>query len=96
MKDKDHLSLTGYEYYEALASVDGLAPMGMIARTLESVRGRGICRCALAEREISISETGDVYPCQLLHAEEFMAGNIQSVLWPKSTMNRLSSIACAI
>jgi len=31
----------------------------------------------MAEREISIAETGDVYPCQLLHAEEFRAGNIR-------------------
>ena len=76
-QDKDELSLTGLEYYEALASVDGVAPMGMIARTLETVRGRGVRRCAMAEREISISETGDVYPCQLLHSSEFKAGNIR-------------------
>lgn len=76
-KDKDNWALTGTEYYSALASVDGVAPMGMIARTLESIRGHGVRRCALAEREISISETGDVYPCQLLHSEEFKAGNIR-------------------
>ncbi len=78
-QDKDDLSLTGLEYYDALASVDGVAPMGRIARTLESIRGRGVRRCALADREISISETGDVYPCQLLHAAEFRAGNIREL-----------------
>jgi radical SAM protein with 4Fe4S-binding SPASM domain len=76
-KDKENLSLTGLEYYQALASVNGVAPMGMIGRVLESIRGSGVRRCALAEREISISETGDVYPCQLLHATEFRAGNIR-------------------
>jgi radical SAM protein with 4Fe4S-binding SPASM domain len=96
-EDKDHLSLTGAEYYEALASVDGLAPMGMIAKTLESVRGRGIRRCALAEREISISETGDIYPCQLLHAEEFRAGNIRErplaeIYYESPVFNRLRNI----
>ena len=96
-QDKDDLSLTGLEYYEALASVDGVAPMGMIANTLESIRGRGVKRCALAEREISISETGDVYPCQLLHAEEFKAGNIREIslaeiYYESPVFNRLRGI----
>jgi radical SAM protein with 4Fe4S-binding SPASM domain len=96
-QDKGGLSLTGLEYYDALASVDGVAPMGMIARTLESIRGRGVRRCALAEREISISETGDVYPCQLLHAEEFKAGNIREIslaeiYYESPVFNRLRGI----
>ena len=96
-QDKGDLSLTGLEYYDALASADGVAPMGMIARTLETIRGRGVRRCALAEREISISETGDVYPCQLLHAEEFKAGNIRehslAEIYCESTVfNRLRNI----
>ncbi|MGA2652967.1 MAG: radical SAM protein [Terracidiphilus sp.] len=96
-QDKVDLSLTGLEYYDALASVDGVAPMGMIARTLESIRGRGVRRCALAEREISISETGDVYPCQLLHAEEFKAGNIRErslteIYYESPVLKRLRSV----
>ncbi len=74
---EDELALTGVEYYEALAAVEGVAPMGAVAKTLAAVRGRGTRRCAMAEREISISETGEVYPCQLLHAEEFRAGNVR-------------------
>jgi radical SAM protein with 4Fe4S-binding SPASM domain len=76
-READELALTGVEYYEALAAVEGVAPMGAVAKTLATVRGRGTRRCAMAEREISISETGDVYPCQLLHAEEFRAGNVR-------------------
>jgi radical SAM protein with 4Fe4S-binding SPASM domain len=96
-RDKDELSLTGLEYYDALASVDGIAPMGMIARMLESIRGQGVRRCALAEREISISETGDVYPCQLLHAEEFKAGNISEnslaeIYYESPVFKRLRSV----
>lgn len=96
-QDKGNLSLTGLEYYDALASADGVAPMGMIARTLESIRGRGVRRCALAEREISISETGDVYPCQLLHAAEFKAGNIRElslakIYYESPVLNRLRGI----
>lgn len=74
---EDELALSGVEYYEALAGVDGVAPMGAVAKTLGAVRGRGTRRCAMAAREISISETGDVYPCQLLHTREFRAGNVR-------------------
>ncbi len=76
-REDDGQALTGVEYYQALAAVTGVAPMGAVAKTLQEVRGRGVRRCAMAEREISIAETGDVYPCQLLHAEEFRAGNIR-------------------
>jgi radical SAM protein with 4Fe4S-binding SPASM domain len=71
------LALTGLEYYRALAAVDGVAPMGAFDAKLKSLRGRGVRRCAMAEREISIAETGDVYPCQLLHEERFCAGNVR-------------------
>ena len=51
--------------------------MGAVSAKLKSLRGRGVRRCAMAEREISIAETGDVYPCQLLHEERFRAGNVR-------------------
>jgi radical SAM protein with 4Fe4S-binding SPASM domain len=73
----DDLALSGTEYYQALAAVDGVAPMGALDSKLKSVRGRGVRRCAMAEREISIAETGDVYPCQLLYEDRFRAGNIR-------------------
>ncbi len=71
------LALTGVEYYRALAAVEGVAPMGDVSAKLNSLRGRGVRRCAMAEREISIAETGDVYPCQLLHEPRFRAGNVR-------------------
>jgi radical SAM protein with 4Fe4S-binding SPASM domain len=71
------VALTGLEYYRALAAVDGVAPMGALDAKLKSLRGRGVRRCAMAEREISIAETGDLYPCQLLHEDRFRAGNIR-------------------
>ena len=75
-KAKTNVALTGEEYYRAMDEVENIAPMGNVAAVLEGLRGRGVKKCALADREISISETGDVYPCQLLHAPEFLAGNI--------------------
>ena len=76
-KGRSDLAISGGEYYGAMAAVRGVAPMARVGATLESLRGRGVKKCALADREISISATGDVYPCQLLHAPEFLAGNIR-------------------
>jgi radical SAM protein with 4Fe4S-binding SPASM domain len=73
----DDLALTGLEYYRALAVVPGVSPMGGVGAKLNALRGRGVRRCAMAEREISIAETGDVYPCQLLQEERFRAGNVR-------------------
>ena len=73
----DDLALTGVEYYQTLAAVEGVAPMRAVSAKLKSLRGRGVRRCAMAEREISIAETGDAYPCQLLHEERLRAGNIR-------------------
>ncbi len=75
--DWNDLALSGKEYYDALASTENVAPMAAIGTVLENLRGRGATRCALAESEISISETGDVYPCQLLSSPEFAAGNVR-------------------
>ena len=73
----DDLALTGAEYYRALAAIGGVAPMGAAGAKLLALRGRGVRRCAMAEREISIAETGNVYPCQLLQFERFRAGNVR-------------------
>lgn len=81
-KGKTNEALTGEEYYRAMDAVENIAPMGNVATVLEGLRGRGVKKCALADREISISETGDVYPCQLLHAPEFLAGNIHADTLP--------------
>lgn len=74
--ENDSLGINGREYYEALANVEGVSPMGGFASILERVRGRGVTKCAMADAEISISENGDVYPCQMMTDEQFKGGNI--------------------
>lgn len=96
-KSKSDWSLTGEEYYHAMDRVENIAPMGNVAKVLESLRGRGVKKCALGDREISISETGDVYPCQLLHDSQFLSGNIYnsslSDIYNQSTvLNQIRSI----
>jgi len=74
----EKLGITGSEYYKALSSVKGVSPLSRLASRLNNARQMGVYKCAIGDAEISISETGDVYPCQLLHVPEFLAGNIRN------------------
>ena len=70
------ISISGREYYEALKNASGVNPLGYCEATLDASQQRRRCKCAVGGSEISISATGDVYPCQLLHYPEFLMGNV--------------------
>ncbi len=72
----DELSITGRQYYEALAGAFGVNPLGYCESSLDISKCIQTHKCAIGDNEISISPTGDVYPCQLLHLDEFLAGNV--------------------
>jgi radical SAM protein with 4Fe4S-binding SPASM domain len=76
-KTNKALAITGKEYYEALSSVKGVNPLSYLCSSLAASKQKPIMKCAMGDGEISISETGDIYPCQLLHFPEFKAGNIK-------------------
>jgi radical SAM protein with 4Fe4S-binding SPASM domain len=76
-KSNKGLSITGKEYYEALSSVNGVKPLSYLCSSLSASKQKRIMKCAIGDGEISISENGDVYPCQLLHLPRFKAGNIR-------------------
>ena len=76
-KENKQLSITGKEYYEALYSTKGVNPLGSLCDSLERAKNQPIMKCAIGDAEISISDTGDVYPCHLLHLPQFLAGNIK-------------------
>lgn len=71
------LGITGTEYFEALQKAQNVEPYGKLAQRLAQMKNRGCTRCAIGEGEISISETGDVFPCHMLHVPRFCAGNIR-------------------
>lgn len=76
--DNSHLEISGVEYYEAMVKIEGLNPMAGIGELLNGLRNRGTTKCAMADGEFSISENGDVFPCQMLAEEEFKGGNIKT------------------
>lgn len=73
---KNNRSISGIEYYRSLANVKGVNPLSYCESSLDSASECKNHKCAIGDAELSISETGDVYPCQLLHNKEFHAGNI--------------------
>jgi radical SAM protein with 4Fe4S-binding SPASM domain len=76
-KTNKELSITGKEYYQALSSVNGVKPLSYLCSSLAASKQKRIMKCAIGDGEISISDTGDVYPCQLLHFPQFCAGSIK-------------------
>lgn len=79
--EKNELAITGLQYYQALKAAVGVNPLSFCERTLEEARVQRRHKCSVGDGEFSISATGDVYPCQLLHTEQFYAGNthLQSI-----------------
>ena len=75
-KTDEDISITGKEYYEVLKKTFGVNPMGYCEATLSAAKYKRRCKCAVGGSELSISETGDIYPCQLLHYPQFLIGNI--------------------
>lgn len=70
------LAVTGIQYYQALKSAANVEPLSFCGDTLLNSLSNPCRKCAIGDGEFSISASGDVYPCQLLHVDEFYAGNI--------------------
>jgi len=77
-KGNNELTITGKEYYRTLSSVKGVNPLSYLCSSLDRAKQQKIMKCAIGDAEISISDTGDVYPCHLLHLPQFWAGNIKN------------------
>ena len=73
----NHVALTGKEYYEALCTGENINPFSDIANIIKAHKSNGsVMKCSMGDGELSVSCTDDVYPCQLLHHDEFYLGNV--------------------
>lgn len=78
VQGEKNLSLTGKEYYQALCQCANINPYMDVENVIAShERNHSILKCAIGDGEISISCTGDVYPCQLMHNKEAYIGNVR-------------------
>ena len=76
-KENKNLYLSGKEYFEILKSA-GVVPYMDLRNMIKShTENKNVLKCALGDAEVSISSSGDVYPCQLLHYDVFKVGNLK-------------------
>ncbi len=73
----DALSITGDEYYEALASATKVEPLSFSTEAIARAAFDPALKCSIGDGSLSISATGDIYPCQLLHTESLCVGNVR-------------------
>lgn len=90
----DNLAITGKAYYNVLSSINGVNPLSCLCSSLERAKNQRILKCAIADAEISISHTGNVYPCHLLHLPQFLAGNIREQSLTSIYNNSLTLQSC--
>ena len=92
-KENKDLYLNGQEYYKALSEKTNIIPYSDIESVIDRHRNnRSLLKCSIGDGEISVSCSGDVYPCQLLHFPQFKVGNVteQSLdaIYNSSTLDR--------
>ena len=75
-KSEVDLTITGKDYYDVLSKTEGVNPLSYCESTLAASQQCRRSKCAIGGAELSISATGDVYPCQLLHYPQFLIGNV--------------------
>ena len=76
LTQEEDKALTGEEYYTALSQDARIEPFSDIINILTRENPKPIMKCAMGNGEVSISATGDVYPCQLLHKAKYLLGNV--------------------
>ena len=76
-KDNENLYLSGKEYFDVLKSAGVVPYMDLRNMIKFHAANKTVLKCAVGDAEVSISSSGDVYPCQLLHYEIFKIGNLK-------------------
>lgn len=66
------LSITGKEYFNALTGA-GINPF---KNNIHGYRSNPCKRCSMGIGEVSISPSGDLYPCHMLHYPQFLIGSL--------------------
>ena len=72
------ISINGLEYYESLKSAEVSSFLPGYKKNIHAFRKRPYKRCALAREELSVGPNGDLYPCHMLHLNEYKMGNLNN------------------
>lgn len=71
-KSCKELSITGKEYFNTLTEA-GINPF---KNNIHGYRSNPCKRCSMGIGEVSVSPSGDLYPCHMLHYPQFLIGNL--------------------
>lgn len=72
-----NLRLTGEDYYKLITKKLKTDPYAEIISEIKANRKNNFLpKCTMGDIELSISRGGDVFPCPILHHENFKVGNI--------------------
>jgi len=75
-RNSEDLSITGEKYYDALTKNGKFTLLHQYRNTIHNFRNKPCKRCAMANEELSIDASGNVYPCHMLHYDNFICGNL--------------------
>jgi radical SAM protein with 4Fe4S-binding SPASM domain len=75
-RNNGDLSITGQEYYEALTKAGMFTLLPYFHDNIHKYRNNPYKRCAMANEELSIDADGNIFPCHMLHFENFICGNL--------------------
>jgi radical SAM protein with 4Fe4S-binding SPASM domain len=96
-RNSEDLSITGEKYYDALTEQGKFVLLHQYRNTIHNFRNNPCKRCALANEELSIDANGNVYPCHMLHYDNFICGNlnkekISEIYKNSSVLNELQTV----
>ena len=73
----DKLNLTGMDYYETLSKIQSHVPyVGLFPVVKRERQRKQLPKCGMGDGMLSISCTGNVYPCNNLHGAKYRLGNL--------------------
>jgi len=75
-RNKQNLSISGSVYFDVLNDNGIFKILPGFSKNILSYRNNPYKRCAMANEEISIDADGNIYPCHMLHYENFLCGNL--------------------
>jgi len=75
-RNSEDLSITGEKYYDSLTKEGKFVLLHQYHNTIHNFRNNPCKCCAMANEELSIDANGNVYPCHMLHYDNFICGNL--------------------
>jgi radical SAM protein with 4Fe4S-binding SPASM domain len=77
-RNNEDLSISGLQYYNSLTERGMFSLLHQYHDTIHTFRNRPCKRCAMAHEELSIDSEGNVFPCHMLHFEQYKCGNLNT------------------